>query len=84
MADGRYQRSPDVIMPYRTPRKGQPPLPHWKEDLNTVPKSVRARVEHALAHMKSWNILRNCRRKRDGVRHATRDIAQIRNLAMTG
>ena len=58
-------------------------MPHWKEALNTVHKCVRARVEHTFAHMKSWNILRNCRRKRDGVKHATRDIALMRNLAIT-
>ncbi|WP_442916463.1 transposase family protein [Lentzea sp. DG1S-22] len=84
MADDGYQGNPEVIMPYRKPRKGQPPLPQWKEDLNTVHKSVRARLEHALAHMKSWNILRDCRHKRDGVWHATRGIAHMRNLAMTG
>lgn len=84
MADGGYQGNPEVIMPYRKPREGQPPLPQWKQDLNTVHKRVRARVEHALAHMKSWNILRNCRRKRDGVWHATRGIAHMRNLTMTG
>ncbi|PRY34522.1 transposase [Umezawaea tangerina] len=83
MADGGYQGNPEVIMPYRKPRTGQPQLPQWKEDLNTVHKSIRARVEHALAHLKSYNILRNCRRKRDGVLHATRGIAQMRNLAMT-
>ena len=83
MADGGYQGNAEVIMPYRTPRKGQPPLPQRKEDLNTVHKSVRARVEHTLAHMKSWNILRNCRRTRDGVRHATHGIAFMRNLTMT-
>jgi len=58
-------------------------LPAWKEDLNTVHKSIRARVEHALAHMKSWNILRNCRRKGQGVWYAIRGIAQMRNLVMT-
>jgi len=83
MADGGCQGNPGVIMPYRTPPQGESPLPQWKEDLDTVHKSVRARVEHALAHMKSWNILRNCRRKRDGVWHATRGVAQMRNLAMT-
>ena len=84
MADGGYQGNLEVIMPYRKPRKGQSQLPQWKDDLNTVHKSVRAWVEHALAHTKPWNILRNCRRKRDGVWHATRGIAHIRNLAMTG
>ncbi|HEV2780878.1 MAG TPA: transposase [Actinophytocola sp.] len=84
MADGGYQGNPEVVMPYRKPREGEPSLPRWKEDLNTVHKSVRARVEHALAHLKSWNILRNCRRKRQGVYYATRGVAQMRNLAMTG
>ena len=83
MADGGYQGNPEVIMPYRKPGKGVE-LPAWKEDLNTVHKRVRARVEHALAHLKSWNILRNCRRKRDGVYHATHGVALMRNLAING
>jgi DDE superfamily endonuclease/Helix-turn-helix of DDE superfamily endonuclease len=82
MADGGYQGNPMVIMPYRKPRDGSD-LPDWKDDLNTVHKRIRARVEHALAHMKSWNILRNCRRKKDGIWHAASGIAQMRNLAMT-
>jgi hypothetical protein len=45
---------------------------------------VRARVEHVFAHMKWWNILCNCRRKRDGVHHATRGIALMHNLATAG
>ena len=67
MADGGYQGNREVITPYRKPGDGSE-LPAWKEELNTVHKRVRARVEHALAHMKSWNILRmdevfgSCRR----------------------
>ena len=83
MADGGYRGNPEVIMPYRKPGKGKG-LTAWQEDLNTVHKRVRARVEHALAHMKSWNILRNCRRKRRGVWDATRGVALMRNLAMAG
>src|SRR5512135_800048 len=51
MSDGGY---PDtgLIMPYRKPRDGSP-LPGWKEDLNTGHRRVQAKVEHALAHMKS-------------------------------
>jgi len=82
MADGGYLGNPQVIIPYRKPRKGSD-LPEWQEGLNTVHKRVRARVEHALAHMKSWNILRNCRRKRRGVWYATLGMALMRNLAMT-
>jgi hypothetical protein len=82
MGDGGYQGHRQVIMPYRKPRDGSE-LPDWKARLNTVHKRVRARVEHTFAHMKSWTILRNCRRKRDGVYHATAGIALMRNLTMT-
>jgi hypothetical protein len=83
MADGAYPDNPEVIIPYRKPGKGKD-LPAWKEDLNTVHKSVRARVEHALAHLKSWNTLRNCRPKGNGVWFMLRGVVLMRNLAMTG
>jgi hypothetical protein len=82
MGDGGYLGNPEVILPYRKPGDGSA-LPEWREELNTIHKRVRARVEHALAHMKSWNILRNCRRKRLGVWYATLGVALMRNLAMT-
>ena len=82
MADGGYQGNPEVIMPYRKPGTGRE-LRAWQEELNTIHKRVRARVEHALAHLKSWNILRNCRRKRTGIWYALRGVALIRNLTMT-
>ncbi|GAA3983274.1 hypothetical protein GCM10023085_76780 [Actinomadura viridis] len=74
MADGGYQGNRQVIMPYRRPRDGGGLLA-WQIELNTVHRRVRARVEHAFAHMKWWNILRNRRRKRDGVHYATCGIA---------
>jgi hypothetical protein len=37
-------------------------LPEWKEDLNSLHRTVRARVEHTLARMKCWKILRDYRR----------------------
>jgi hypothetical protein len=83
MADGGYQGNPEVITPYRTPSDGSD-LPAWKAELTTVPKRIRARVEHALAHLKSSNIPRNRRRTRDGVWHATRAVALMPNPAMTG
>ena len=52
IARRRDQGNHDVIMPYRKPRDGQPPLPRWKQELNTVHRRVRARAEHALAHIK--------------------------------
>lgn len=46
IADGGYQSNPEVVMPYRKPADGSE-LAAWKNDLNTVHKRVRARVEHA-------------------------------------
>ena len=82
IADGGYQGT-GVVIPYRKPRDGSPP-PAWQEDLNVVHRRARARVEHALAHLKAWNILRNCRRKGDGVYYATTGVALMPNLALTG
>lgn len=70
-------------MPYRRPLDGGKPSA-WQHELNTVHKRARARVEHAFARIGRRNILRDCRRERGGVRHATRGIALMHNLAMTG
>ena len=43
MADGAY---PEVVIPYRKPDNGAA-FPQWQEDLNTVHRSARTRVEHA-------------------------------------
>ncbi|MFF4181008.1 transposase family protein [Streptomyces sp. NPDC001750] len=42
------------------------------------------RVEHAFARMKTWKILRDCRLKGDGVRHAMLGIARLHNLTLAG
>jgi hypothetical protein len=44
---------------------------------------VRARIEHALVHMRTWKTLRDCRRKGLGVWYAACYIALMRNLTMT-
>jgi hypothetical protein len=61
MANGGYQGNPGVIMPYRKRTKGTA-LPDWQEDLNKIHRKVRARIEHALARMKTYKILRDYRR----------------------
>ncbi|GAA5005731.1 hypothetical protein GCM10023317_40320 [Actinopolymorpha pittospori] len=80
MGDGGYQGT-RVITPFRKPAGAT--LPEWKEQINTRHRRIRARAEHALAGMKNWNILRNCRRKRQGVYYATSGIALMRNLTLT-
>lgn len=34
--------------------------------------------------MKTWKILRDCRQKGDGLRHAVQAVAAMHNLAKTG
>jgi hypothetical protein len=81
IADGGGQGT-GVIMPCRRAADGTV-LPAWKVAFTTVHKRVGARVEHALAHLTSWNIPRNCRRTRLGVWHAALGVAQMRNLSTT-
>ncbi|WP_083753277.1 transposase family protein [Actinosynnema sp. ALI-1.44] len=83
MADGGYRGNPDVIMPYRK-RAKDVALPDWQEDLNTVHRKVRARVEHALARMKTYKILRDYRRAGHTLATTASGIAFLHNLAITG
>ncbi|WP_327277425.1 transposase [Streptomyces sp. NBC_01224] len=81
IADGGYPGT-GLVMPHRR-RKGED-LPDWEQEHNKSHKSVRARVEHAFARMKTWKILRDCRLRGDGVQHAMHGIARLHNLALTG
>jgi hypothetical protein len=81
IADGGYPGT-GLLMPHRR-RKGED-LPGWKQAHNKPHKQVRARVEHAFARMKTWKILRDCRLRGDGVRHAMHGVARLHNLALTG
>ncbi|MFA3841762.1 transposase [Streptomyces aureus] len=82
IADGGY-RGTGLVIPHRR-APGQRELEAWKEEHNTSHRKVRARVEHAFARMKTWKILRDCRRKGDGVHHAMLGIARLDNLALAG
>jgi hypothetical protein len=61
MADGGYRCNPEVIMPYRKRSDGRS-LTAWQEELNPTHRWVRARIEHGLARMNCWKILREDRR----------------------
>ncbi|MER5838831.1 transposase [Streptomyces prasinus] len=80
IADGGYPGT-GLVIPHRRER-GQSELPDWKEEHNKSHRQVRARVEHVFARMKTWKILRDCRLKGDGVRHAMLGIARMHNLAL--
>ncbi len=83
MADGGYQGSPEVVMPYRKPRDGSD-LPDWKEDLNATHRKVRARVEHALSRMKNFKILRDYRRAASTLADTVSGIANLHNILLEG
>jgi len=83
MTDGGYQGNPEVIMPYRKPRDSSD-LPEWKEELNAIHRTVRARVEHTLARMKCWKILRDYRRAASTLSDTVSGIAHLHNITLAG
>lgn len=82
LADGGY-RGADCLTPHRR-KAGQAEVSGWRADHNRDHRRVRARVEHVFARMKNWKVLRDCRRKGDGVYWAISAIGRMHNLAMTG
>lgn len=82
LADGGYQGS-GCLIPHRR-RPGESEVVGWRTEHNRDHRNVRARVEHVFARMKNWKVLRDCRRKDDGVFWAVSAVARMHNLAMTG
>lgn len=80
LADGGYQGT-GLFLPHRR-SPGQNTLPTWQEEHNADHRRVRARVEHVFSRMKNYKILRDCRRKGDGVYWAALGVARMHNLAM--
>lgn len=78
ITDGGYPGT-GLVMPHRR-RKGED-LPDWKQTHNKPHKQVRARVQHAFARMKTWEIPRDCRLKGEGAQDAMSGIARLRNLS---
>jgi hypothetical protein len=83
MADGGYQGNAEVIMPYRKRRDGVA-LENWQEERNAIHRKVRARVEHTLARMKCWKILRDYRRAASTLADTASAIAHLHNLVLIG
>ena len=83
IADGGYRGNPEVVIPYRKPTDGSA-LPPWKEHRNTVHRTVRARVEHTLARLKVYKILRDYRRAAHTLATTASGIAHLHNIALTG
>lgn len=83
MADGAYRGDPEVIIPYRKPADGSE-LPDWKADLNRQDRTVRAQVEHALARMKNFKILRDYRRAAHTLADTASGVANLHNIILAG
>jgi hypothetical protein len=83
MADGAYRGNPEVVIPYRQPTD-RTALPQWQEDLNAVHRSVRARIEHTLARMKEFKILRDYRRAAHTLTDTAAGIAHLYNILIAG
>ncbi|MFJ6514068.1 transposase family protein [Streptomyces sp. NPDC091406] len=64
IADSGYQGA-GLVMPHRRCKDEE--LHDGKQTHNECLKRVCARVEHVLARMKTWKMLRDCRLKGDGV-----------------
>lgn len=81
MTDGGYRGNPAVIMPFRRPTDGE--LADWQEELNATHRKIHARVEHTLARVKCWKILRDYRRAATTLTDAVSGIAHLHNIAHT-
>ena len=68
LADGGYRSLPGV----RLPPREDPEKLH-------AHRSQRARIEHIIARLKDWQILRNCRRKRQAIDDAITAIVALYN-----
>jgi hypothetical protein len=71
LPDGGYRSMPGATLP---PKQEPPRL--------AAHKRLRARIEHLLARMKDWQILRQCRRRGNAVNLAVRCIAYLWNLKL--
>ncbi len=83
MADAAYRSNREVFIPYRKPRDGSE-LPAWKRDYNAWHRNVRARVEHCLVRLKTYKILRDCRRAGRTLKVTAAGIAHLHNIALAG
>jgi hypothetical protein len=50
------------------------------EDHNRKHRRIRARVEHVIARLTDWQILRQCRRHGQAINHSLHIVAGLRNI----
>jgi hypothetical protein len=71
-ADGAYRAMSNTITP---PPRNQP-----RQRARHI--QVRARIEHVIARMKDWQVLRQCRARGNTINHALQAVAYLHNLRM--
>jgi DDE superfamily endonuclease len=75
LGDGGYRGITSITTPRRD-HTGR--IVH--DDHHRNHRRIRARVEHVIARLKDWQILRQCRRRGDAINHSLRVIAGLWNL----
>jgi hypothetical protein len=71
LTDGGYRSMPGATLP---PADDPARLAEHRR--------LRARIEHILARMKDWQILRQCRRRGDAINPAARAVAYLWNTTL--
>lgn len=56
------------------------PPPKTEEQRHAEHGKIRARIEHTLARMKDWQMLRQRRRRGDKINNSARAVARLYNL----
>ena len=75
LGDSAYRSLPGVITPRRDSSGRIIRDEHWQRH-----KRLRATVEHMLARLKDWAILRQCRRKADSLNQILKIVSGLHNL----
>lgn len=70
LADGAYRSLPGITIP----------PPRTEHTARSAHRQLRARIEHVIARLKDWQILRQCRRRGHSIDLAFRAVAYIYNL----
>jgi hypothetical protein len=75
LGDGGYRGITSITTPRRD-HSGR----IIRDDHYRMHRRIRARVEHVIARLKDWQILRQCRRRGDAINHSLHIIAGLWNL----
>lgn len=73
--DGGYRGITTITGPGRGPDGQIIRDHHWRSH-----RRIRARVEHVIARIKDWQILRQCRRRGQAINHSLQIVAGLWNL----